>query len=164
MIKKLLVAIMIALPALGFAQAKFGVVNTATIFQDLPDVKTATDQMQQASQKLDAEYKNLTDEFNKKYEEFQKLTDETPQVIRERHMNDIQTMSANIEKFRENASQDLQRQQEQLFAPIQQKITDAIQAVGKENNFTFIFENQVAVYVGTDVIDVTAMVRQKLGI
>lgn len=164
MIKKLLVAIMVALPTLGFAQAKFGVVNTAAIYQDLPDTKAATEQMQQASDKLDSEFKNLTDEFNKKYEEFQKLTDDTPQVIRERHMNDLQTMSANIEKFRENASQDLQRQQEQLFAPIQQKILDAIQAVGKENNYTFIFENQTAVYTGTDVVDVTPLVRQKLGI
>lgn len=81
MIKKLLVAIMIALPALGFAQSKFGIVNSEAIFQDLPEVKSATEQMQAAQQKLEAEYKNLTDEFNKKYEELQKLTDDTPQVL-----------------------------------------------------------------------------------
>ncbi len=164
MIKKLLVAIMIALPALGFAQSKFGIVNPEAIFQDLPEVKSATEQMQAAQQKLEAEYKNLTDEFNKKYEELQKLTDDTPQVIRERHTNDMQTMSQNIEKFRDNATQDLQRQQQQLFAPIQQKVVDAIQAVGKENNFTFIFENGTSVYVGSDVVDVTPLVRTKLGI
>lgn len=164
MLKKLFVAIMIALPAMGFAQAKFGVVNATPILTDLPDTKAAQEQIQAASQKLQEEFDNLRKEYDKKYEAIQAMTDDTPQVIRERHTNDIQTMANNIRQFQENADRDLSRQQEQLFAPIQQKITDAIQAVGKEGNFTFIFENQVPVYIGADVVDVTALVRAKLGL
>lgn len=163
MFKKLLVAIMIALPAMGFAQ-KFGVVNTQTIVADLPDSKSAQEQLQAASQKFEDEFKKLNDEFNKKYEAFQNLAEDTPQTIRERQMGEIQAMSNSIQQFRVNAGQELDRLQEQLFAPITQKITDAIQAVGKEGSYTMIFENQAPLYVGTDVVDVTSAVRGKLGL
>ena len=40
----------------------------------------------------------------------------------------------------------------------------AIQSVGAEGNFTFIFENVVPLYTGSDVVDVTPLVKAKLGI
>ena len=52
------------------------------------------------------------------------------------------------------------------MAPIQQKINDAVKAVGQEGNFTFIFPNEqgLLLYTGTDVVNVTALVKTKLGI
>lgn len=79
-------------------------------------------------------------------------------------MQDIQQQEQKMQQFHSTAMQDLQRQQAALMAPIQEKIQSAIQAVGKENNLTFIFESNVPLYVGTDVTDVTSMVRTKLGI
>lgn len=164
MIKKLLVAIMIALPTLGFAQGKFGIVNTQSIIQDLPDTKAAQEQLQAANQKLQEEFKALETEYNKKFEAIQGLAEDTPAVIRDRHVKDIQNMEQNIRQFQMQAEQDMNRQQEQLFAPITQKIQDAIQAVGKEGGYTFVFEQGVPLYVGTDVTDCTPAVRAKLGL
>lgn len=50
--------------------------------------------------------------------------------------------------------------------PIQQKLGEAVKAVGQEGNFTFIFPNEQGflLYTGTDVTDVTALVKTKLGI
>lgn len=163
MIKRILVAIMIALPMIGFAQSKFAVVNTQAVFVDHPDTQAAQEQLQAAGQKLQDELKKLSDEFDKKYAAFQELPEDTPKSIRERQMGEIQNMSNTIQQFRLNADQDLQKQQEQLLAPIQQKIADAIQAVGKEGNYTFIFETQMPLYTGADVTDVTPQVRAKLG-
>ncbi|MBD5244841.1 MAG: OmpH family outer membrane protein [Bacteroides sp.] len=164
MIKRILVAIMIALPMIGFAQAKFAVVNSQAIFVDHPDTKAAQEQLQAAAQKFQDEFKKLSDEFDKKYAAFQELPEDTPKSIRDRQMGEIQNMNNSIQQFRLNADEDLQKQQEQLLAPIQQKIADAVQAVGKEGNYTFIFEAQMPNYVGADVTDVTSLVRSKLGI
>ncbi len=164
MIKKLLVAIMIALPAMAFAQ-KFGTVNTQQIMQDLPDVKEAQTQLEAASKKYDDEFKNLQTEMQKKYEELQKAQEEkAPQTILDRRMSELQDLDQKIQQFRNTASQDLQRQQEQLLAPIQQKILNAINSVGAEGNYTMVFENGAAVYVGTDVTDLTPAVKAKLGL
>lgn len=162
MIKKLLLAIMIALPSMAFAQ-KFGIVNTASIMQDLQEVKDAQAQLESSSKKYDDEFKNLQTEMQKKYEEYQAAEkDKSPQAILDRRMSELQELDAKIQQFRQTAAQDLQRQQEQLLAPIQQKVINAINSVGAEGNYTFIFENNVPVYVGGTVVDVTTAVKGKL--
>ncbi len=161
MIKKLLLAIMIALPAMAFAQ-KFGYVDTQAIMQELPEIKDMQTQLEASAQKYDAEGKNLQQEMEKKLKEFQEMDDKTPEAIRQRRAQELQDLDTKIQQFRQTAQQDLQRQQEQLFAPIQQKIMTAIQSVGKEGNYTMIFESNVPIYTGSDAVDLTSAVKAKL--
>lgn len=163
MIKKLLVAIMIALPMSLFAQ-KFGVVNTNEIMETMPEIKTIQTQMDAATKKYEAEFTKLQEEFQKKYEEFQKLDENTLPAIRDRRMQEMQELDNKIQQFRQTAAQDLQRQNQQLMAPVQDRLVKAIQAVGAEGNYTFIFENMQPVYVGKDVVNVTPDVKTRLGI
>ena len=81
-------------------------------------------------------------------------------------MQEIQERENKINQFRQTASQDLSRLQEQLIAPIQQKFVDAIKAVGQEGNYTFIFPNEqnLLLYQGADVVNVTNAVKTKLGL
>lgn len=163
--KKILLAILIAIPMLAVAQApKFGVVNTQNIIQDLPDVKAAQEQVAASSKKYEEEFKKLQDEMGKKYSEFQALAADTPESIKERRLQEIQELDQKMVQFQETANQDLQRQNQTLMAPIQEKVRQAIDAVGKEQSMTFIFENYLPLYVGADVVDLTSIVRTKLGI
>ncbi len=79
-------------------------------------------------------------------------------------MQELSELDQKVQQFRATATNDLQRQQQTLMAPIQEKILTAIKAVGQENNFTFIFTNEVPAYVGTDVVDVTPLVKTKLNV
>jgi|GEM_PF-5650330 len=85
MIKKLLLAIMIALPMSVFAQ-KFGIINTQQVMETMPEIKTVQEQMEASSKKYQTEFDNLQAEFKKKYEEFQALEESTPQAIRDRRL------------------------------------------------------------------------------
>lgn len=163
--KKILLALLVAIPMFAFAQApKFGVVNTQTIAEAMPELKAAQEQVQASTQKYEEELKKLQEKIEKDFADFQALDANTPESIKERRMQDIQQQEQKMQQFHSTAMQDLQRQQAALMAPIQEKIQSAIQAVGKENNLTFIFESNVPLYVGIDVTDVTSMVRTKLGI
>ncbi len=165
MIKKLLLAILIALPCSALAQ-KFGVVDVQAIFQAMPETTAAQTQLTEASKKYEDEFAKLNEEMNKKVTEFQTLSKDTttPESIKQRRMEEMQELDNKIQQFRNTAAQDLQRQQEQLMAPIEQKINDAVKAVGQEGNYTFIIQNGVALYNGVTVEDVTPAVKTKLGI
>ncbi len=163
MIKKLLLAIMIALPMSVFAQ-KFAVINTQQLMESMPEIKTVNEQIEAANKKYQDEFSKLQEEFQKKYEEFQGLDANTPQTIKDRRMQEMQELENKIQQFRETAVQDLQRQQQQLMAPIQEKVVKAIQAVGAEGNYTFVFENVMPIYTGTDVTDITDTVKTRLGV
>lgn len=163
MIKKLLLAIMIALPMSVFAQ-KFAVINTQQLMESMPEIKTVNEQLEAANKKYQDEFTKLQEEFQKKFEEFQALEASTPQTIKDRRMQEMQELENKIQQFREMAAQDIQRQQQQLMAPIQEKVIQAIKAVGAEGSYTFVFENMMPLYTGSDVTDITDSVKSRLGI
>ncbi len=167
MFKKIILFIALILPMSVMAQ-KFGVVNLEEVFTAMPESQSMQTQLEQVSQKFQAEFDKLQEAVNQKYTEFQSIANDTntPDAIKERRMQEIQDRQQKVEQFRNTATQDLQRQQEQLMGPIQARLTDAIKAVGQEGAFTFIFPNDpsLVLYQGTDVVDVTATVKAKLGI
>ncbi|MDE6555519.1 MAG: OmpH family outer membrane protein [Duncaniella sp.] len=163
MIKKLLLALMLAIPVSMCAQ-KFAVINTQAIMAEMPEVKAAEEQLAASNKKYQDEFQKLQEEFGKKFEEFQALDANTPETIKERRTTEMQELEAKIRQFQQTASEDLQRQQQQLLAPIQEKVLQAVEAVGAEGAYTFVFENVMPVYTGKDVTDITPTVKTRLGI
>lgn len=170
MFKKILAVlavVAIALPVCTMAQSKFGIVNPDAIMRDLPDLAKAQKELEAVSAKYQKEDSVLQTEIQLKYDDLQKTMrndPNTPQAIQERRMQEIQDMTNKYQQFRQNAQQDIQRQQETLLAPVQQKVVSAIKAVGELGNYTFIFTSEVPAFVGKDVIDVTNDVRKQLGL
>ncbi|MDE5632924.1 MAG: OmpH family outer membrane protein [Muribaculaceae bacterium] len=166
MFKKILLAIAVALPMSAMAQ-KFGVVDIESVFTAMPETTAMQTQLQETSKKYEDEFMKLQEEVNKLYADFQTIQEDanTPASIKERRLQEVQDRYAKVQQFRETAQQDLARLEQQLSAPIQQKLTDAIKAVGAEGGYTFIMPNEgLLLYTGTDVTDVTSQVRTKLGI
>ncbi len=167
MFKKIILALLVALPMSAAAQ-KFGTVDINSIIETMPEVADLQRQITEATQKYEAEFQKLVEEVNKLYTEYQQIAEDpaTPQTIKDRRIQEITDRQQKVEQFRTTATQDLQRQQEQLMAPIQARMNDAIKAVGQEGGYTFIFPNEpsLILYQGVDVVDVPPAVKTKLGI
>jgi len=167
MIKKILLALAVALPMTAAAQ-KFGTVQLDAVFTAMPESTEMQNTLSEASKKYEAEFQKLQEEVNKLVADFQNIQNDTatPDAIKERRMQEIQDKHNKVEQFRQTATQDLQRQQEQLMAPIQTKINEAVKAVGTEGGYTFIFPQEPALilYQGSTVTDVTPAVKAKLGL
>lgn len=163
MIKRLILAILIALPMSVFAQ-KFGTVDTEAVITKMPEYEAMQKQINEASEKYQAEFTKLQEEMDKKVAEYQTLIKDTttPQSIIERRVQEMQELEAKINQFRNTVSQDLSRQQQQLMAPIEQKFNEAVKTVGQEGGYTFILPLGISLYNGTAVEDVTAAVQAKL--
>lgn len=166
MLKKFLLAVMVAAPACLFAQAqvKIGTVDTQEVFNLMPEVKTAQASLEEVQKKYQTEYKALQDEFNKKLQEYQALAQDTPETIKQRREQEINELGQKIQTFEQVAGQDMQQQQQKLMAPIYEKINTAIQAVGSENGYTYILENTQVIYRDPKSDDVTPLVKTKLNL
>ena len=170
MIKKFLLAAVCICSLSVMAQAqqtfKFGTVNSQEIFMQMPEKATAEQTLQDINKKYEDEFVKIQEEFTKKYKEFMALGDTIPETIRARRMQEVQDSQSRIESFREMASQDIQKQQEALFAPIQQKLLEAIKSVGAEGKYTYIFDlaYPIVIYQGAPSEDVTPLVKAKLGL
>lgn len=167
MIKKLILAVALALPLSMLAQ-KFGVVDMETVVTGMPEFTAMQTQLTDTQRQYEEEFGRLQEEVQRLITEYQAIADDanTPQSIKERRIQEIQERDARVNQFRNTATQDLQRLQEQLMTPIQARIQEAINAVGAEGNYTIIFPKEpgLLLYTGADAVDVTPAVRTKLGL
>jgi outer membrane protein len=163
-LRNAVLALLMFLPMGLFAQAaKLGHVNTQQLLEGLPDVDKANKSIDTLQNTYAGELKSLQDEFQKKYDAFNNLAATTPQAVKDSKKDELQQMQDRIQQFQVNAQQDLQKKQEDLMAPIQKKVKDAIAAVAKENNYTYVFDDQVLLY-SMPGDDITNLVKKKLGL
>jgi len=160
--KKLIIFLLMMLPLGVFAQeSKIAIVNTQEVIQAMPEFAT----MQKQMADMEAKYKNeMQDEYNKKYSDFVAQQDSLTENIKMRRMQELQDMEQRTQNFIQISQQDFQKKQGELFTPIQDKLKNAIKAVGDEKGYTYILDPQIVLYQGNTAVDATQFVKAKLGI
>lgn len=161
--KKLLVIIALALPLLASAQ-KFGHVNTQEVFKMMPEQKNVQEQLDALQKQYEDMLVSMQNEIKEKADKYDQeaanLTDTQKQIREE----ELYTMQQRLQTTYQTAQQEVQQKQQELIVPLQEKLIKAIEAVGKEKGFTYIFDNSAMMYVSPDALDCTADVKAKLGI
>lgn len=175
MIKKLLLAIALILPVSLFAQdskeskdLKFGYVNRAELFQSMPETVAATKKVEDYQKKCDADLKIVQDEYQKKASDFVATKDSLPEAIRTRRVAEINDLQQRLQSFYQEYQKAIEKQYQDLMAPINEKLMAAIKAVGDENGYVYIFDVSanagMAYWSTTKCDDVNPKVRAKLNL
>ena len=167
MIKKFIVAILLALPFAVSAQSvKIGLVDSNAVIAAMPETTAAQQKLADAQKKYETEYNALQEELKKMYDEIHAMKEDELPAIRERKMTAFQESSQKLQVFEQQIMQDLQKQQQELMAPIMQKVKSAIESVGKEGNFTLVqdLNPQLTFYYSSPAEDITPLVKVKLGL
>lgn len=163
--KKLIILWFVCLPSWICAQeVKIAIVNQSEIFNDMPELSAVETQLAQLNEKYEKELKIMTDEHQKKYADYVAQQDSLTENIKLRRQQDIQDLATRIENYIPVAKQDMEKTAQELYAPIQEKVLNAIKAVGDEKGFTVILPSQTLLYVGASAVDATPFVKAKLGL
>lgn len=162
--KKIIILIALALPMIASAQ-KFGYINTQELFAQMPEVKVANTQLDSLQSYYEGVLATMQEEYQKKLQDYQSkqatMTDAIKQITEE----EIMTIQQRIQTTYETAKEDVQKKQQELLAPIHEKMAKAIQKVGESEAYTFVFDSAVStVYVGKDAADLMPAVKKELGI
>lgn len=166
--KRLFIIIVLAALLSPFAasaqKAKFGHVDYGEIIKLIPGIDTVQKVITDMQAELQATGEEMAKEFQKKQEEYERLrTNGTSPAIMKIKQDELVNMYNRIQDFSQSAEMDLQSKQMELLKPFQEKILNAIKEVGKEHNFTYIFDTSTLTYYEQGE-DISAKVKQKLGI
>ena len=165
MLKKILLAVLVALPMMVSAQTvKIGLVDTQAVMTVLPSYTEAQTKLETIAKQYEEASKNLQTELQRLYEEYQQLGKDALPAIRERKEQDIVECEQKIQSFNQKAREDLGKQQEALMSPIIANVQSAIQSVGKEGGYAIIQELGAVYYYGAPAEDITPAVKAKLGV
>ncbi len=164
MIKKIIIAILIALPLSVAAQVKIGVIDLQTLVTETPEFTEAQNTLKASQEKYQADLQGLQEEGQRALDKYNKLKEDatTPAGMLERHEQELTAISQKIQQTAQLYDQRLQQQEQELMAPIVDKVQKAAQAVGQEKGLTCILPTAALIYMSTDVIDVNPLVKEKL--
>lgn len=169
MLKKLLIFIIALVPASLIAQdLKIAYINSQEVFAAMPELSGIETQLTEKQEQISKNGQALVDEYTKKAEEFQATSATTSEALKQDQQAQLQSILQRYELFQQNSQQEMQQLQQQLLGPVNQKISDAIQAVGAANNYTYIFDTSnmqsPIVYTHPSAVNITPDVKTRLGI
>ena len=164
--KKLFLLIVLGVLSLtASAQTRFGYFSFDNVLKSMPDYVMAQRSIDELRQKYDTEMKRAEDEFNSKYEEFLDVQkDLVPAILRKRQAELQEMMQKNI-NFKNESQRLLKQAEADAFAPVKNKLYDALTKVGQAQGYAFILntDGDACPYVNPEMgEDATELIKEAL--
>lgn len=164
--KIFLLALGLMLASASYAQ-KFGYCNSAALLTSIPEVKAADSDLQAFQAQLTKRGQEMVKSLQDKATDLdrkEKAGTISPKDL-ETQSAKLQEEQAVIAKYEQEVYDKLAQKREELFKPILDRVNQAMADVAKENQFTFVFDQNTQVVLYADEsLDVTKLVKTKLGI
>jgi outer membrane protein len=153
----MLVSIPGAFAASGSPQ-KIGVVDYGKIFQQMPETKSADQALLAARNQTNSDLSKMQASLQSAIQAYQKAG--KPNPAKEKTLRDQEESFRKTVSDKQNA---LAKKEQDLIAPIRQKIDSAIESIAKKDGYSMIFEKGARVY-GDAEYDITFKVMDQLNI
>lgn len=145
------------------AQKKSAYISTDVIIQAMPETKKVQEDIEKYYKQLEGDFNVLVEEFQTKRKKFEDEAPKLSESMKEVKIKELTAMEQNIQEFRESTQEKLQKKQVELSTPVMEKVKKAIDDVGKEGNYDYIF-NAATLEYAKDSENITNLVKAKLGI
>ena len=128
--------------SLALSEVKIGYLNADKILTELDEVRQVQIQLEKEQRKIEADYQNLEIELDslfRSYEQQKMLMSEERRAKFEKTLTDKQAELQRFQMEKVGPQGEIYKIHDQLMAPVYGKIDEAIQKVGKEEGYDFIF-------------------------
>lgn len=142
---------------------KIGVVDYAKIFQQMPETKAADQSLKASRDQSNAELSKLQNDLQNAVQAYLKQKATLTKPVQTQKEKELQLKDQNLKKAAAEKSELLSKKEQELIAPISQKIVATVEAIAKREGYSMIFDRNIRVY-GDAQYDITFKVLDQLGI
>ena len=124
------------------SEFKIGYLNADKILTELDEVRQVQIQLEKEQRKIESDYMNLEMEFDslfRSYEQQKMLMSEERRQKLEKTLTDKQAEIQRFQAEKVGPQGEIYKIHDQLMAPVYAKIDEAIQKVGKQEGYDYIF-------------------------
>ena len=162
--KKIFVIAIASLMAFSAGAQKIGRVNFNELVMLMPEMDAARETIAASQKEAEETYAAMVEEYQGKVSQYQQKNASWTAAIKESKEKELMDIQNRIQEFQQNISQELQQQQNQLVAPINEKANSTVQEIAKAKGIDILFDATQAIYFSDAVIDLTAEARKALNI
>ncbi len=162
--KKLLFVVVMAAGFVSASAQKIGYINFEQVLGSMPEAARAQTQLQDFQQSLQQQAQDMMREVGIKDSLFNADSSKLSPSMKEIKRREIFESYQKAQAFQQqDAQEQLQQKQNDLIVPIRKKAQEAIKAVAKENNYSYVLE-EGSLYVMPAADNLINLVKAKLGI
>jgi outer membrane protein len=126
---------------------KTGFVNSAKIFQELPEAKDAEKRLEAFTKPVQDSLQLMQKDIETRISEYQKKESMMNDQAKRTSQSEIQEMTQRAREFASRKDQELAAQRERILNPLKEKVLRAIERVAKEDKYTFVFDQTEQVQI-----------------
>lgn len=165
--KQFLIILIISTGILGSSTTakaqKIGYISADDIIQLMPEAATVQKELNQYQQSLYQDAQDKQNSFNQELQKFIKDSATMSPSLKEVKRDDLQKQSQELAGQQQSIQNQFEQKRQELSLPIQKKLQAAIEAVAKENGYTYIMPKE-ALIVMPPGDDIGPLVMKKLGL
>ena len=146
---------------------KLGFLNSRNLLVEMPEVAKSDSLLILYQKQLSVQGDSMGKAFQEEYKIFAAAYQggTIPAVQLQKRQDDLQKKQTALQNYAKDAEQKMAILRKQLLQPILAKMDDAIRAIGKDGQYSMIFDTSIGdTLYAQEGIDIAPMVRQKLGL
>lgn len=168
--KRVIIFTLLALLACGVSYGqksyRFAHIVSQKLIESMPERDSALVKLKAYEKEIMDQMDQLQVEANKKYQEYMQKRDGLTPSLREVKEREIAELQQRVQEYQMAAQKDFQEMQGKLMQPIIDKANAAIEKVGREQGFLYVFDRSMGtiLFASAESVDILEMVQKELGI
>lgn len=161
-------SLILCLSALLSVQAqdscKIGYIERSALYANMPEVSQVEAQLSQLNILYTKEYDRMTTEYNEKIKAYMATGKSLSEPIKLARQAEITEYEERMALYKKRYTDEVKKQTTLLWAPINNKVKQAIETVAKAQGVSIVLDQATPLYVSTSCVDLLPLVKQELGI
>ena len=120
------------------APIRFGYLSYNQALQAMPQYTLVQEQMAELRKQYEAEMQRVTDEFNRKYEEFLEGQREFPKTILLKRQSELQELMSRNVAFKEEGRKQLADAEREALAPLKIRLAETVAKIASERGLALV--------------------------
>ncbi|GGH41372.1 membrane protein [Mangrovimonas yunxiaonensis] len=134
-------ALFIGTMAFAQAQSKVAHINAQELISLMPATKAAEAEIEKLGKTYEADIQSMITEYQNKAKQYEAEVDTKTDEENQKRGLELQTMQQNIQQYRGQAQQDMQKKELDLLKPITEKAKAAILKVARAQGFEYVLDS-----------------------
>ncbi|MFO8000004.1 MAG: OmpH family outer membrane protein [Marinilabilia sp.] len=157
------VVLLVMTTSVSAQELKFGHLDVQGFISELPEKQAADRELRSEAEQLQSQLQVMRQELDEKYSNYMEQRDSMSKLIRSTREKEIQDYDQRIQNFNKMAQESLSEKEEELLQPVIEKVERAIEMVGEEEGFIYIFDvsSDMILYNSDQSVDCEDMVKEK---
>lgn len=139
-------------------------INRDSIVAAVPQVVIIEKELSQLAKDYEVEFVKMTKEYESKVKSYLERNKQMSEPIKLARQTEITELEARMSMYKKRYQEELSKQRVELYAPINEYVDKAICVVCQREQITILFDQGQPIYMSSQCVDLTPLVKVELGL